>query len=209
MAAKGQRRRTTKPLTKEKPPPPGALQVLDENRFSLDFISRKIGGKQAMVDFARNCGDAQIKAFVSAWDGLSKIKKKATSLEFVCHQVDIDSSWLYGRISEEMSRLGADCTKLIGAIAAPEVMQKTVNMALTDDGWRDRQMFLKAARIIPTPSHSNQFSLLAFSGAVGIPEQEPEDAEPVEPSTPTGIPSIEESNIADPHGVVDVRPQAD
>ena len=207
MAAKGQRRRTAKPLLKEKPPPPGALQVLDENRFSLDYIARKVGGKQFLVDLARNCGDAEIKAFVAAWDSLTKSKKSKTSLELVCQQVSIDPSWLYGRVSEEVSRRGADCTKLIGALAAPEVMQKTVDMAKTNDGWRDRQMFLKAARIIPTPTHANQFSLLAFGGAIGVPEQEPEE-EVVEPSAPVGLPSIEESNMADPHGVVDVRPES-
>lgn len=204
MAAKGQRRRTTKPLLKDKPPPPGALEVLDENRFSLDYIARKVGGKQFLVDLARNCGDAEIKAFVAAWDGLTKSKKKTTALELVCQQVSLDPSWLFGRISEEVSRRGADCTKLIGALAVPKVLEKTVEVALTDEGWRDRQMVLKAARIIPTPTHANQFSVLAFGGVVGVPEQEQEEVEVVEPSSPAGLPSIEESNIADPHGVVDV-----
>lgn len=187
---KGERKRTQ---DVDVNPPDGALAVPPENgklaRFSDDvplaYIARQLGGPVGLINMARYAPDMRSQQVVKLWDALPEIEKKDTAIETLCQAANISPAKFLGTIVEGMHSVHADTTKLIAIQFSPEVLRRTAEVAMTEEGHRDRKMFLQSTGILPTPRGATQ----VFNFGSGPPD------EPKAVSAPTdaGIPRLEET----------------
>lgn len=72
-------------------------------------------------------------------------------IEAFCVAAKYSPQALLGDITGILVRQGATASAIITAVNQARVVQKTVDMALTDEGFSDRELFHKATGFLPTP----------------------------------------------------------
>ena len=85
-------------------------------------------------------------------------------------------------ITASVVQMGANASTVILAISHPAVVQKTVEMALTDEGIEDRNTLHKASGFLPSPKGSqttinvaNNANASSSAAAAALPAPAPED----------------------------------
>lgn len=72
-------------------------------------------------------------------------------IEFFCVVAEVSTLSLLGKLAESVVRMGATLDTVIGAAMHPQVVEKTVEMALRDEGIEDRTILHKATGFLPSP----------------------------------------------------------
>lgn len=70
--------------------------------------------------------------------------------EAFCHAAGVSPWRVLEIIAGVAVRQGAQASAIIAAIAHPRVVEKTIDMALQDDGTRERMMLHKAVGFLPS-----------------------------------------------------------
>lgn len=96
-------------------------------------------------------------AVLECYHSLPKVFRQTLPIEAFCIAANISPMRILEAITAACVRLGAQASTLIAAVNHPRVVEKTVEMALTDDGIEDRATLHKATGFLPTPkgSHTN------------------------------------------------------
>jgi hypothetical protein len=93
-------------------------------------------------------------------------------LEAYCVAANVSPLSILAILTGEIVRLGAQASTIIAAINHPRVVQKSVEMALTDEGIEDRNLLSKATGFLPTPKGSQtlvQVNTNATANAAAAP----------------------------------------
>lgn len=95
--------------------------------------------------------DEDIRNVLAKHRMLSKAKSRVVPIEAFCVAAGVSPLRVLELLVAAIVRQGAQASTIIAAALHPRVVQKTVEMALTDDGIEDRNTLHKAVNFTPTP----------------------------------------------------------
>jgi len=78
--------------------------------------------------------------------------RRALPVEAYCLAAGVAPHRILEILTACVLRLGAQASSIIAAVNHPRVVAKTIDVALTDDGVKDREMLHKHANFLPTPA---------------------------------------------------------
>lgn len=173
----------------------GRIQAF-EFSISFDYLATQIfpgtKGPEArgrLIDLLRQCPNQEIRNVVTLWDRTPPSKRRNLLIENLCERANVDCRWLVEKAAGMLFDLGADLTKMIVALAQPEVVQKTIECAMGEDGYKDRKLFLQGSGFIPAPV--SQFGLMVNNQLPGGGAPVPQQAQAA------NVGSLEDDNMAD------------
>ena len=134
-----------------------------------------IGGKVAFMQLAEQAAkfSPQTQAFVEVWQQCSGKHRKELNLDAICAVKGLDPFRIFGSMAEAAMRSGYQLGAILAALSHPAVVAKSIQVALTTDGVKDREMQLKHANFLPLPKGS-QISVvnqLAAKAEVNLEEE--------------------------------------
>jgi hypothetical protein len=118
----------------------------------LDAAER---GIPQVIEALRGSSNADAVAFISRYDKLSNTDRNNLSIEEISIAAGVDTLQLLGVAVIALATQGQTVGEIIANTAHPEVVRKNVQMALSDAGVRDRDMFLQSRGFVPTPKGAN------------------------------------------------------
>lgn len=104
--------------------------------------------------YLQTSADPDAIKILEKYYSLPKFQRKLVPIEAFCHSAQISPLRALEIITATCVRLGAQASTLISAVNAPRIVQKTVDMALTDEGVEDRAMFHRSTGFLPAPKGS-------------------------------------------------------
>lgn len=121
------------------------------------------------------------KKLLSVYFSTFKIHRRVLPVEAFCVAANVSPLRILEIITATCVRLGAQASNIVAAVNHPRVVQKTVEMALTDEGVEDRAMLHKAAGFLPQPKGSQTNITIAANAqsnsaaqAAAVPAPPPE-----------------------------------
>jgi len=108
---------------------------------------------------------------------IPKHMRRALPIEAFCVAAGVSPLKILEVLTATLVRLGAQASTVIAAVNHPRVVEKTVEMALTDDGVKDREMLHKHANFLPTPAGAKTSIVVtqtATAQAAAVPAPPPE-----------------------------------
>jgi len=114
---------------------------------------------------------ADAKKVLLTYHGLHIYLRKVIPIEAFCVAAGVSPLTILGILTGEIVRMGAQASTIIAAVNHPRVVQKSVEMALTDDGLADRTLLAKATGFLPTPKGSQtNINIAANATAQAAPQ---------------------------------------
>jgi hypothetical protein len=96
--------------------------------------------------------DDACRRLCQTYYGLPKVHRAGLPIEAFCVAAAVPPLHVLEVLTATVIRLGAQASTIVAAVNHPRVVQKTIDVALTDDGVRDREMLHKHANFLPTPA---------------------------------------------------------
>lgn len=91
---------------------------------------------------------------IAAYRRVRPCLQRYAPIEAYCLAADVSPSRILEIITGICVRLGAQTSAIIAAVSHPRIVEKSVSMALTDEGIADRTILHKATGFLPTPKTS-------------------------------------------------------
>jgi len=134
-------------------------QITPELRMIAKTI-RKNGGPygpgadllKSWPNYLRSSDDPDALKVRSIYYELPNYLRRQLPVEAFCLAAGVSPHRVLEILTATVMRLGAQASSIIAAVNHPRVVEKTVEMALTDDGIEDRTMLHKHAGFLPTAS---------------------------------------------------------
>jgi hypothetical protein len=95
--------------------------------------------------------DPDARKVLAAYRSCARGLRARIPIEAFCCAAGVSSTRVLEQLIIQVVRQGANAATVITGLNQPRVVQKTVEMALRDDGTQDRAMFHKASGWTPTP----------------------------------------------------------
>ena len=131
--------------------------------------------------YLRSSDSADAAAVIDVYFSLPKVYRELLPVEAFCIAANVSPMRILEAITASCVRLGAQASTLIAAVNHPRVVEKTVEMALTDDGIEDRTTLHKATGFLPSPKGSQTNITIAQNAtatsnaqSVAVPAPPPE-----------------------------------
>jgi hypothetical protein len=124
-------------------------------RTELRRIARQIRGADnnpspiRPLDHLRSSDDPEAHKVLDAYLSVPESYRKLLPVEAFCHAAGVSPQRILEAITVVAVRQGAAASAIIAAIVHPRVVQKTVDRALQDDGFRERGMLHRAFGFLP------------------------------------------------------------
>jgi hypothetical protein len=96
------------------------------------------------LDFLQWSEDPEARKVLEVYHSVPESYRRLLRPEDFCHAADVSPWRILAIIAEVVVRHEAQASAMIAALMLPRVVMKTVEMALRDEGIRDRVMFHKA-----------------------------------------------------------------
>lgn len=111
------------------------------------------GGKERFMEFARLAVNIEpaLACVVDAYHNFTMPLQKYVSLDDLCAFHKVDPIHFLSVVAEAAAKYGNNSSILIAALHLPEVVKKSVDMAMTDEGISDRKMLFQHSNFIPSP----------------------------------------------------------
>lgn len=140
----------TKSLTLEKTP---ASVILPMSRITKHLP----GGKETFIEYIRllDSPDPRYHVLLEKWDESSPKEKDRLSLDGLARMADISPGELLGKVAQIAYEHNTDLANFLASVHQPDIVAHTIERAMTDDGFRDRELILKAVGFAPTPQGPN------------------------------------------------------
>jgi hypothetical protein len=103
------------------------------------------------LDYLRFSEDPEAQKVVDAYFSVPQSYRRLLPPEAFCHAASVSPWRVLEIITGVAVRQTAQASALIAAIAHPSVVGKTIEMALQDDGTRERMMLHKAVGFLRSP----------------------------------------------------------
>jgi hypothetical protein len=108
----------------------------------------------AMTRLART-SDSGAARFLVAWDALEVSEQlSAAAADAVCEQIGLAPLDLLKAVADATIRFSMYTARLRAAVAMPSIVERSIEVALTDQGVADRKMQLQHSGFLPTPAGS-------------------------------------------------------
>lgn len=116
----------------------------------LAYAARALpGGRASLMELARLSESPKVKEIVAEWDKLTPTRRGKTRLEVLCDSFGLSPGEFLGAVVKAAFEHNTDISKLILAVNTPRIVQKSVQQALKQKGFKDREMLMQAAGIAP------------------------------------------------------------
>lgn len=122
-----------------------------------DTLSKALNGEISLVidcleDWLSRHGDHPLEHSIAGvimwWDALDSRDRAFVVWERVCRDFGIGQAEFLSIVIEGAAAMNLDAVRLAQAVAAPRVMKKLTEMAQTDEGVKDRELFLKTSGLL-------------------------------------------------------------
>jgi len=105
----------------------------------------------AMTRLART-SESGAARFLDAWDGLDASEQlSATTADAVCEQIGLAPLDLLKAVADATLRFAMYTARLRAAVAMPSIVERSIEVALTEKGAADRKMQLQHCGFLPIP----------------------------------------------------------
>jgi hypothetical protein len=104
--------------------------------------------------YLQSCDSPDASKILVAYLSIAKTLRKLLPIEAFCVAAGVSPLRALELITGAIVRLGANASTIIAAVNHPRVVEKTVEMALTDGGIEDRNTLHKAVGFLPQPKGS-------------------------------------------------------
>lgn len=118
---------------------------------TLDHAFLSVGGRDTAIAMTRLAShkDDQLEEFVKLYDDIpSPNRTDPGMLEKLCLAVGLHPAEYFGKVCAVAYRYNFDVATFTAAAASPLVIQKAAEFAMEKDGFRDRELILKASKIL-------------------------------------------------------------
>jgi len=103
------------------------------------------------IYYLRATDAKEARVFLDVYDSIPRIYARTLPIEAFCVAANISPLRIIEILVSTCVRLNTQAAAIIAASNHPRVVDKTVEMALTDDGIEDRNVLHKAVGFLPTP----------------------------------------------------------
>src|SRR6266705_3465064 len=151
----------TKAIVKIRPTILAQLNITAEQVSLLPqvtpYLSHIMSGlkSRGLVDdpwyYLEACGDADAAVIRNIRNKLSKAARRHIPLEAFCAAAGVDPNSILSSIVAAVDRLHRYSATVKVSTAQSDVTDKMIELAKTDDGFQDRQMFMKISCLMPAP----------------------------------------------------------
>jgi hypothetical protein len=107
-----------------------------------------------LLRYLEGSEEPEAQAVIKLYRKMPKYWVRHVPLEAYAVAAKISPTKLFGLIAEEMMDEGQKTIELLTRASHPEVVQKTIQMALKPSGVKDREMIHRAIGFLPTPKNS-------------------------------------------------------
>jgi hypothetical protein len=101
------------------------------------------------VDFAARNGDPAMVRYRDSYLALAPRDRRNHWPEQICELANVTPGELVGAVCRALWECGAAESSIASAIAHPEVVERTVKLALKADHYRDRELFFRLTGSLP------------------------------------------------------------
>jgi hypothetical protein len=101
------------------------------------------------LEYLRNSEDPDARKVVEAYYKVPESYRRLLRPEDFCHAAGVSPWQVLEFITVVVVRERAQVSAMLASLMLPRVVQKTVERALQDDGFRERRMMLKAVGFLP------------------------------------------------------------
>jgi hypothetical protein len=98
--------------------------------------------------------DAKLAPVVEDWDRMKPPLQKAVDLDALCEAHGADPTHFISIVGEAQMRFRDNASVILAALSLPSVVQKSIDMALIDEGVKDREMLFQHSGLLPQPKAS-------------------------------------------------------
>lgn len=123
----------------------------------LHMIGKKLRRRNLPASpyyYLKCSADERAIKIVDLYYSLPKNQRDLAPIEAYCLSIGADSSEILELITRTVARVTRQTSAIIAAVSHPMVVDKTVEMALTDEGIEDRNTLHKAVGFLPSPKGS-------------------------------------------------------
>jgi hypothetical protein len=117
----------------------------------------------ALAKFAPQI-DPDLQKIVEDWEGLTLKAKNCCDLDQLCRARGVDSFHFIGVVAEAAYKFRDTASVIIAALSVPSIVQKSVQVALTTKGQKDRHDLMEHAGMFPMRPGA-QFKILNVASA--------------------------------------------
>lgn len=104
--------------------------------------------------YLETCEDPSARKVLESYYSTLKSYRSVLPIEAFCVAAGVSPFRILELLTGALVRVGATASTIVAAVNHPRVVQKTVDMALTDDGHDDRSDLHKAVGFLPTAKGS-------------------------------------------------------
>lgn len=118
---------------------------------TLDHAFLQVGGRDTAIAMTRLAShkDEQLEEFLTLYDDIPSTNRHDPGmLEKLCLAVGLHPAEYFGKVCAIAYRYNFDVATFTAAAASPLVIQKAAEFAMEKDGFRDRELILKASKIL-------------------------------------------------------------
>jgi hypothetical protein len=113
--------------------------------------------------------DAGVARFLDAWEALGPSEQQARgAADTICEQVGLAPLELLKAVADATYRSSMYVAQFKASLALPSIVERSIEVALTDKGAADRKMLLQHAGFLPTPAGS-QTNIAVMQNATAQP----------------------------------------
>jgi hypothetical protein len=108
------------------------------------------------MELARHAAEIDVKVapIIEGWDSLSEEAKRRLDLDSLCKELKMDPFHFLAVVAESAMKYRDNASIIMAAISLPSVVQKSIDVALTDAGISDRKMLMQHSAFLPMPKGS-------------------------------------------------------
>ena len=121
-------------------------------RTNLARLLRGAGLGKTAIEYLKFSSDEQARRIVALYGSLNATECKAVTIDYLIMAAKADVHHISGVIQEERSRIGGYEAGLLVYVNGPDVTRKAIEHALTPEGYKDRELILRIAGVIPAPA---------------------------------------------------------
>ena len=124
---------------------------------TLAYAASRIGGKENFFDLVRQSAreNKWLMPLVEKWDSISKSDRRYTNLDDLVTSLDLSPGRVLGAVVETAFNDNLDVSRLIASVRHPEVVEASIERALTPEGEADRRMLFQHSGFVPVQNGSN------------------------------------------------------
>lgn len=128
---------------------------IDELRLILQNISYTSGENlnlpESIFDVLETSDDPDARKVLEKYYSIPLTHRRSLEIEAFCVAAGVPTLRVLELIVGSIVHMNHRLSEAIANVASPAVVRKTVEMALTDEGTKDRELIHKATGFIPTP----------------------------------------------------------